>query len=79
MATTETGKYRFTVKEGQGSAAGAKDAPVWLELEPGESHLRVLSGGSLSLRLAAGTPYAQAQELARTMNKLVSGVSFTRD
>jgi hypothetical protein len=77
MSKTETAAYRFTVKEGQASARGKNDAPVWLMLEPTSGDLSVLRSGFLALRLAPGADIAKGQEVARFLNENIKGVSFT--
>lgn len=78
MANTQSAKYRFTVKEGEASASGRDDAPIFFMLEPMTGALNILDGGFMSLQLAPGTTMAEAKEISNLLNKKISTVGFTK-
>lgn len=79
MSSTEYADYKFTVKEGEPSKTGSDDAPTWLMREPMTRELSAVGDrGFLSLRLREGTTVAQAQEIARYLQKHVTGIGHTR-
>lgn len=78
MYGTETGRYRFIVKEGRVGEEGGNHPPVMLALEPAGEQIGVLREGHLSLRLAAGITVEQARELARRLNDVVTSVAFVK-
>lgn len=78
MGKSETATYKFTVKEGEASASGKDDAPVWLMAEPMVSTLSILEHGSLTLRLKDGANISHAQEVARYLNENIKAISHTK-
>jgi hypothetical protein len=68
MSATESGQYRFTVREGT-------NAP-FISAEPAGDALRGLTG-LLSFDLAPGTTIEQAQEIAAFMNARISALAIT--
>ncbi len=71
MARTESARYAFAVKE-----CGDGTHFIGFELRSSPD-LAVLGNGILSLHLARGTTYAQAEELADLLNRRVDSVAFT--
>lgn len=69
MATTEHGSYRFTVKESEGA--------TFLACEPAGEELEILENRLLALTLDPKTGIEQAQDLANSLNALVSKISVT--
>jgi len=79
MSTPDIADYKFTVKEGSPSQTGVDDAPTWLMCEPMTSELSIVGDrGFLSLRLPEGTTVDQAQDIARYLQKHITGVQYTR-
>jgi hypothetical protein len=79
MSTTDAAEYKFTVKEGEASATGKDDAPLSLMCEPTSKELDIVGNhGFLSIRLAKGTTYEEAQSFAKILQKKVSGISYTK-
>jgi hypothetical protein len=79
MSSTETAAYTFTVKEGNPSASGKDDAPVWLKCEARTPELSIVDNkGFLGIDLKPGTRFDEAQEIARYLKEHVVGISFTK-
>ena len=77
MAKTEFTEYTFTVKEGHPSEVGG-EAATSLMCEPLTKELSFLgSDGFMSIRLKEGTSVQAAQEIAKHINRCVSGISVT--
>ncbi|MFL6627455.1 MAG: hypothetical protein ACJ8G1_13485 [Vitreoscilla sp.] len=78
MSNVDFADYKFTVKEGQPSRAGA-EAPTWLMCEPMTSELSIVGDkGFLSLRLPEGTTVDQAHEIARYIQMYITRIQYTR-
>lgn len=79
MSSTEITEYVFTVKEGEASASGKDDAPVWLMCEPKTHELSIVGNkGFLGMRLKSGVRLDEAQEIARYLREHIVGVSYTK-
>ncbi|WP_419828359.1 hypothetical protein [Methylobacterium sp.] len=70
MARTESGQYRFTVKE------DAQGRPV-VALEPSGVAIEALGDVFLALTLRDTVSYAHAQQIAEILNDQVTGLSVT--
>ena len=65
----QTGEFVFVVKE---SGAGVP----WIALEPAREGLPALGEGNLGIDLVEGTTMADAQEVARVLNRHVKQLSY---
>lgn len=68
--TTQSGRYRFTVKE---TAHGA----FWLAAEPAGETIEGLYG-LLGFKLEEGTTLAEAQRIADLMNERITSLTLTK-
>jgi hypothetical protein len=69
VAMHQTSKFAFVVKE---TGAGVP----WIALEPAAENLPALGEGNLGLDLVDGASMADAQEVARVLNRHVKQVSY---
>jgi hypothetical protein len=77
MTREDLGIYKFTVKEGNPSAVGAGDAPVWLKCEPMESELSFVDDrGFLSILLPNGTSLQEGHAIARYLEDHVTAIQL---
>ena len=70
MARTETGRYRFTVKE------DAEGQP-FIAMDPSGAAIEAFGDALLSLGLKGGTSIAYAQQIAQVLNDSVTDLSAT--
>jgi len=79
MSTTEFADYAFTIKEGEASANGKDDAPVWLMCEPRSRELSIVgNSGYLGFRLMPGVKIEEAQKIVQYLREHIVGITYTK-
>jgi hypothetical protein len=71
MGLTGQGKFHLSVKEG-------REGKPFLKLEPTGANKHLLGGGYIALTLREGATFGEAQALADTMKKQISGATIAR-